>query len=135
MNENVHNHLTKLEYSVLEHLLHGDEPVLATLRAQLNVCRLQDRDFSGVGFFTTLKIPETTPRLDGRRNFAFGDIEAEIDGLVRGAGFVLFVEDGALCMLEGYTYGEVWPKHVSKFELSYWGGRRDLSALRKKWSR
>ena len=45
------------------------------------------------------------------------DVTVEIEGLRHGAGFVLFLGDGLLDMLEGYSYGEPWPSRVGRFSL------------------
>jgi hypothetical protein len=51
---------------------------------------------------------------------------AKFSGLSSGAGFLLYVQDGVLHMLEGYTYDEPWPQEPLSFELSYAsGGQRD----------
>jgi len=42
-----------------------------------------------------------------------------MDGLQYGAGFLIFVRDGTLKMLEGYSYSEPWPELIREFELSY----------------
>lgn len=111
--------LNQLEREVLDKLLFGDHPVLATLRAQASVARLAKREFSGVGFFCMMALPPHAPTVEDPRSFHLGDVNAEIQGLQHGAGFVLFVRDGRLEMLEGYTYGEPWPEHSEKFSLSY----------------
>lgn len=107
-----HNRFTELEQSVLNHLLDGDDRVLAKLRAQLADCRVQKRKMTGVGFFTDLIIPETAPRVEGREDFELGDVCADIDGLKHGAGFVLFVRNGAMDFLEGFSYDEPWPEQI-----------------------
>jgi hypothetical protein len=38
---------------------------------------------------------------------------ARMEGLEHGAGFMLFIDDGVLVMLEGYTYDEPWPQRMS----------------------
>ena len=114
------NLLTRLEKEVLELTLGGDDPFLSTLREQLAVCRVRDRELTGVGFYTCLSIPATAPRLEATVESPFGDVVAEIEGLKEGAGFLLYVKDGALDMLEGYTFGESWPEDVTEFRLSCW---------------
>lgn len=121
--------LTNLEKAVLSKLLDGDHPVLALLRQQVKFCRCSKREMTGVGFYTELNVGTFTgprPELD----LTFGDVDAEIDGLQFGAGFVLYVESGLLVMLEGYTFGEPWPDRIDEFQLSYTtGGERDMIAL------
>ena len=36
----------------------------------------------------------------------FGDVSAEIAGLKCGAGFLVYVDDGKIQMLKGYSYDE-----------------------------
>jgi hypothetical protein len=121
--------LTDLETAVLRKLLSGHHQVLALLRQQLDVCRVREREFTGVGFYTYFDMSSCTgprPELD----LKFGDVVAEIGGLQHGAGFVLYVESGLLAMLEGYTYGEPWPDRIESFKLSYDGGEeRDWQTL------
>lgn len=55
---------------------------------------------------------------------------AAIGGLGHGAGFVLYVKDGRLDALEGYSYDEPWPPAIASFELQYTSEReRDLERL------
>lgn len=77
---------------------------------QLAVARAGKRRLTGVGIFVDLSMPLSTSRV--------GNINAEVttdyrtkmpapDDLV---GFTLFIRDGVLSLLEGYTYGDVaWP--------------------------
>ena len=74
----------------------------------------------GVGFFTYFEIPEDVPDAPVRAGvLQFGDVIAEIDGLERGAGFLIWIRDRRLHFLEGYAYDEPWPKQAGRFRLSY----------------
>jgi hypothetical protein len=116
---------------VLQMLLAGDDPALAILRSQLEVAKRRPRENTGVGFFIHFDVPQEAPRLPGNPSIKFGDVIAEMEGLQHGAGFVLFIDNGVLAMLEGYTYDEPWPEKVSTYELKYMGGKtRDLTVLR-----
>lgn len=121
--------LTQLERSVLEKLLDGDHPLLGQLRQQLVSCAATERELTGCGFFTTFLVHpsfKTLPDL----TFTFGDVDAKIAGLTFGAGFLLYVTDGRLDVLEGYCYGELWPDSIESFALHYAsGGSRNLAAL------
>src|SRR6266568_178399 len=112
--------LTRLERAVLDMLLAGEHSMLEALRAQLAVCTLTSRDMSGVGFFTSLAVPPKAPRLPVRgRTRPFGDVLADFPGSGHGAWFLLYLEDGALAMLEGYTFADPWPADSSEFSLRY----------------
>ena len=123
--------LNDLESSVLEMLLDGDRPVLAALREQARCCSVEKREFSGVGFFADLHVPRDVPSAavptDGPR-ITLGDVYAEAESLEHGAGFVLFVEDGRLDMLEGFTYDEPWPEDLGRVSLAYVEPNRDIWA-------
>ncbi len=118
--------LNELEQAVLRKLLSGDHPVLAALRVQAEKARLRDREFSGVGFFCMFELPVEAPILDDRARFEISDVDGHVEGLEHGAGFVLFIRDGRIDMLEGFTYDEPWPRTIGKFELFYHREPREL---------
>src|SRR5229473_8276297 len=124
--------LKKLEDEAIRILLAGDDPVLDLLRRQYEVAHVAGREFSGMGFFANFIVPDETLSVLNGKNFAFGDVSAEIEGLQNGAGFVLHVQRGLLGFLEAFTYDEQWPGQITKFKLAYRGGKRDLEALRKR---
>lgn len=123
------NVLSKIEKAVLENLLDGNLPFLIQLRQQFARCTVAQREFTGFGFYTTLVVPDDVSRIAGV-DIKFGDVIAEIPELPSGAGFLLYIKDGVLDMLEGYSYDEPWPSSISSFNLKYTKGEeRDWMAL------
>ena len=113
-------------------LLRGDNEVLAVLRQQAKEAKVSSRKMTGVGFFTEFDVPPQAPRVMGRPTFKLGDVNGTADNVKHGFGFVLFVADGALSMLEGYTYDEPWPDELRGLILKYSTGQdRDLDGLKK----
>ena len=111
--------LSKIEKAVLEKLIEGSIPLLTELRKQFDVCTVKDREFTGVGFFTYFSVPEGTCKKDGF-DLVIGDVVGEdIPELQNGAGFVLFIKDGILTFLEGFSYDQPWPTQVDEFRLTY----------------
>lgn len=110
--------LLPLELSVLTKLLEGQDVLLDVLRLQVKNCSVVQRELTGCGFYTTFSIPDNLPRISNI-SATFGDVVADIVGLKNGAGFLLFIKDGALDMLEGYSFDEVWPDSTSEFKLSF----------------
>ena len=127
---------TKIEKKTLEMLLDGDDSMLANLRRQLEVVIVSTREISGSGFFTHFILPQTSmvSAINPDANFKIGDVNATIEGLNFGAGFLLYVENGVISMLEAYSYDEPWPDTTDKFCISYVNGERDLEKLKSSWS-
>ncbi len=101
---------------VMPLLLASDHATCIQLRKQYARARIQQVELTGAGFFVTFEVPAdvartTPPNLQG------GDVHIRVEGVEHGAGCVLFVRDGVLSMLEGYTYGEEWPEHPLIVEL------------------
>jgi hypothetical protein len=109
--------LTPLEKSVLDRMLDRQGEPFHTLRRQLSLATVSKRKFSGVGFFTEFALSKDAPVNEDLADMTVGDVGAEIPGLEHGAGFVLFVRNGAIRMLEGYTYDENWPENTDGFRL------------------
>jgi hypothetical protein len=118
--------LNNFERAVLDKLLAGDHPVLVVLRAQAHKARMTSRELTGAGFYCSFDVPPDAPILETKSDFHFGDVDAKIDGLEYGAGFVIFVRGGRLDTLEGYSYEEPWPSEVRNFILTYQSEPREL---------
>ena len=120
----------ELERLVLDKLLAGDHPALAALRRQVARSSVRSRELSGVGFFTDFQLPPDEPPIPSSRSrIRFGDVVAELRGVEGGAGFILFVDDGQLVMLEGYVFMGDWPDEPEVVSLRYDPDPRDLSAF------
>ena len=99
------------EQQLMELLLQGEHPVLATLRPQYVVAKIVKREFSGVGFFSHFEVPENVP-LAEPPNFEAGSILIHLEKLPSGAGCILFVRKGKLDFLECYTFVDPWPERI-----------------------
>ena len=45
-------------------------------------------------------------------------VYAEIEGLEGGAGFILYLDNGKITMLESFSHGsETWPVRILKFNI------------------
>jgi hypothetical protein len=113
--------LSHLERAAIDALLAGEHPVLAALRDQFKDCRFKHRKLTGVGFFTHLEVDRAHhARATSRDRLWLHDVDADVSGLLHGAGFQLLVTAGYLELLEGFAYGdEGWPDEVGDFVLFY----------------
>lgn len=110
-----------LERAVLEKLLYGDSKEYQILQKQCDDLLVSERKMTGVGFFTRFFLPSEVAKLPNKASFQIGDVAADIEDLKHGAGFELFIKNGQIYMLEGYTYDEPWPRDIRGFKLYYDG--------------
>ncbi len=101
---------------VVDLILSPDRPGFAILREQYVCSIVRDVEFTGVGFFLNYEVPVELPCAIPR-NFTIGGFNADLDGVSHGVGFELFVRDGKIAFLEGFTYDEGWPDHITRYEL------------------
>ena len=118
--------LNDFEQAVLDKFLRGEHPVLGTLREQAAKARVASRERTGVGFFCTFDVPSNAPAVMSPPDFELSDVDADVEGLSQGAGFVLFVRQGRLKVLEGYSYEEPWTAEPKTYRLKYRHEPREL---------
>ena len=88
-----------------------------TVREQLAHATVGKREFSGAGFFTDFVVPTDARVRRDLPPMEIGDVGAEVPGLQHGAGFLLFIRDSGVSMLEGFTYDEPWPINTDEFKV------------------
>lgn len=119
---------SEFESSVLSKLLDGKHQILELLRKQFASCQVLRREFTGSGFYTYFQV-DSSLAIDNL-NCRFGDVIAEINDMPHGAGFLIYIENGCMKILEGYGYDDPWPSEVTEYKLKYLGGEeRDLAKL------
>ena len=123
--------MTPLEDQVMRMLLAGNDDVLAVLRQQIEQAQISSRKLTGAGFYTEFSIPSEIARLVGRQSFKLGDVNGTAANIKHGLGFLLYVNDGAIAMLEGYTYDDPWPDNVEGLMLTYSGGQNQNRNMHK----
>jgi hypothetical protein len=99
---------------VMPKLLVGEHSSLVPLRDQFRESRIESVTLTGAGFYVNFLVPLQLPRVVPA-DFAGGSVNVGIAGLERGLGCILFVRNGQIAFLEGYTYQEVWPE---KFQIT-----------------
>lgn len=109
---------TQLESRVLEMMLSGEDSFVRTIRVQVEQGSVVNRTMTGYGFFTDFSIPEGCPILPGKPSFEINDVYGEMEGLSLGIGFILFIKQGRIKMLEAHTYDEGWPASPGHVKLT-----------------
>ena len=109
--------LTPLELAVLDMMVDKPGETYQTIREQLSHVIARNRKFTGVGFFTNFYLPEGAPVNRNLNDMTLGGVGAELPNLKHGVGFLLFIREGVIQMLEGFTYDERWPENIEHFKL------------------
>lgn len=110
--------LSDFEIAVIDVLI-KDDPEEKALREQLNGATVEKREYTGVGLFTEISVPNDRPRLlkSNRYIEETPKVHLEHPDLKDGAGVLLWFEEGYISMLECYAYEESWPKNEALFKI------------------
>ena len=103
------------EKQVVEHILRKQTEQNNLLFQQFIISEIISREFTGCGFFTDYYIRDKSLSLPGNVNielWGFGELE----GVDNGVGFILFIRDGFISLLEGYVNTGVWPKNIGDYK-------------------
>jgi len=90
-------------------LIAGEHATLASLRQQYHRTVIKQVEFSRAGFCVSFEVQPDTP-VALPQDFAGGHALIRLKDARLGAGCVLFVRNGRLSTLEGYTYDDEWPE-------------------------
>lgn len=108
----------QFEREVMEMIAKENPKYEAKIMAQYEKARVIKREFTGHGFFTDFDITDPADSLGCGYNNQLGDLTAEFPRVKFGAGFVLFIENGFISMLEGCVYGnDPWPERITEYKL------------------
>ena len=88
-------------------LLVGVDPRLHVLRQQWQTAEVGIRSTTNWGFFAHFGVSPSAQHMSGP-DFCGGDAVINVHGLSLHAGCILYVEGGALSVLEVYTFDEPW---------------------------
>ena len=105
---------TELELAALHSMFSETPELSAELERQLASARVTKRDNSGGGFFTDIAVSDGVPPANSPKVLGY-ETSARVEGLEWGLGFVLFMENGRLHMLEGYALG---PESTAALDLT-----------------
>lgn len=95
---------TELELAALHSIFSETPDLTAGLERQLAAACVNERENSGGGFFTTIAVTEDVPEVCSPKVLGY-ETHATVSGLEYGFGFVLFMKNGRLHLLEGYANG------------------------------
>lgn len=123
---------------VMKMLLSGEDNILEILRSQYTDAVIINIENSPVGFF--VKYDASNYVIDNNKyvsDFQIGDLYGSVDGIQFALGFLVYIKNGFITMLEGYTNGiDKWPDNDDKISLTFdSGSKRNYDVLRNRWNR
>jgi hypothetical protein len=81
----------------------GLHPAAAdALRQQITTARVVSFENTGVGFFSALIVDSIAPAIS--YGSPLGEVHGEVLGVAHGMGFLLFLDNGRVSLLEGFSY-------------------------------
>lgn len=104
------------EKNVINKLLENSTPTNSILKKQYKNAIIS-REFTGSGFFSTFKVPDSIPRLTPPTTFNLSNLLCDINGISEFGGFLLFIKNGAIFCLEGYSFENEWPIKINDYRL------------------
>ena len=72
------------------------------------------RNISANGFFTEYEINDKTASLGDGVKLQLGENQWNINGLEHGSDYILWIKNGFISSLEGFSYGEPWPDVITE---------------------
>ena len=98
----------QLENKVMELLLSAKHEYSSKLYAQYMHSKTTNRTFTGCGFYADLEYPREL-KIDAIHGRIMG-VSVHYKRVDNGMGFVLFIKDGGISQVEGFSYIGAWNK-------------------------
>ena len=112
------NTFTKLELATLHSIFSETPELVADLERQIERATVTKRENTSVGFFTTIMVAADAPQVMAPRVLGY-QTQAYVHGLEHGFGFVLFMEEGRMHLLDGYAWAGEDTASLDLFGLTF----------------
>ena len=109
--------ITELEKIVIERMLVDRTLKPVKLAVDFDRVSIRDREFTGAGFLTEFERSEELKLFDDKTSLRWGKVGARLNASEIETGYLIYVDDGFLTTIEGYTYGEEWPHQIEQIDL------------------
>ena len=112
---------------VMRELLDSEIELFRILWEQYTKIEISEIESTEVGFYVNYELKHKEYKSPINGSFKIGDLNCEMDGLKYGIGFLLYVNEGMIKLLEIYTYGEEsWPVKIGKYNFHYIEDEREI---------
>lgn len=111
-----------IERAVLEEAAHEYPTSADALREQMVAAQVASFENTGGGFFSTVRVSRAAPRLTDKS--PLDAATGSVGSIEPGMGFLVFVEDGYVSLIEGYAQGDASTANVDfesvTFDMKPW---------------
>jgi hypothetical protein len=109
--------VTELEKAVVGQFLR--DPELSPLNREVNLekARVINRESTGVGILTEFEPSQEVKLFADGVSLRWGKVGVRLNASTIETSYVVYVDNGYLTTIEGYTYGNDWPESISSIEL------------------
>ncbi|KJS26170.1 MAG: hypothetical protein VR75_08280 [Hyphomonadaceae bacterium BRH_c29] len=104
--------INDLEQAVLRQFLHDHGISACPDRRNLSSVTVTDRHYTGAGFITEFESDSCLQFTSPNTSFTGGEVGAVLNSSID-TGYLLYVRDGYIVALEGYTFGDDWPEQIT----------------------
>ncbi len=105
----------QLEYEIMS-LISKELPEIQNMIINQYINCNKRREFTGHGFFTYFSDIMEKYVISRHSSEQLGKPAAVLNESCT-VGFVLFMKDGKITCLEGYTFGDPWPKKIYTYDI------------------
>ena len=109
----------QLAHAVIRRILPETGTDYPTFKYQYENAEVAEAKLYRRGFDIRFRLKEGVPAVEVEGERTYGTVSAQIPGLMRGMGFVLWVKNGMIQSLEGYSYEEDLPEIAEEYTLHY----------------
>ena len=108
--------MTELEKTIIKKIL--ADPELKPVRSSVNFnsVKVNNRNMSASGFLSEFEQSEELKLFDTSVSLRWGKIGAKLNASHLDTGYLVYVDNGYVTAVEGFTYGNIWPDHIDRIE-------------------
>jgi hypothetical protein len=111
------NPATEIEEAIIRRMLSDSalKPVRSTV--DFSSVMVLDREFTGAGFLTEFSRKQELKLFPDGFSLRWGKVGARLNASKVETGYLVYIDDGFITSVEGYTYGDAWPTTIDQIEL------------------
>ena len=102
----------EFEKTIIEDIIQTYPEYAERLTRQYGTATVTKRTIDSRGFYTYYDIGDKTASLGHGVNLQLGEDQWNINGLKYGSDYILWIKNGFITQLEGFSYEEPWPAEI-----------------------